>query len=125
MIMAGKNTVGEGEIAEMVVVVMVRIVVEGKNVTGVNNINVVEIVEESGVDTIFWVLVLLPGIPFLRRQFKFVLLETRLNLQVRNMVWVLLELLFIQKMHNHSRMEKGTWLIWTKDRNMRLAKACV
>ncbi|KAM2496272.1 hypothetical protein ACFX1W_036162 [Malus domestica] len=67
--MAGKNTVGEGEIAEMVVVVMVRIVVEGKNVTGVNNINVVEIMEESGVDTIFRVLVLLPGIPFLRRQF--------------------------------------------------------
>ncbi|KAM1792289.1 hypothetical protein ACFX12_036158 [Malus domestica] len=84
--MAGKNTVGEGEIAEMVVVVMVRIVVEGKNVTGVNNINVVEIMEESGVDTIFRVLVLLPGIPFLRRQFEFVLLETRLNLQVRNMV---------------------------------------
>ncbi|KAM2399599.1 hypothetical protein PS1_036344 [Malus domestica] len=86
MIMEGKNTVGEGEIAEMVVVVMVRIVVEGKNVTGVNNINVVEIMEESGVDTIFRVLVLLPGIPFLRRQFEFVLLETRLNLQVRNMV---------------------------------------
>ncbi|KAB2636978.1 pre-mRNA-splicing factor ATP-dependent RNA helicase PRP16-like [Pyrus ussuriensis x Pyrus communis] len=82
----GKN-IGGGEIAEMVAVVMVRIVdVEGKNVTGVNKINVVENMEESGVDTIFRNLMLLPGIPFLRRQFEFVLLEMRLNLQVRNMM---------------------------------------
>ncbi|KAM1651729.1 hypothetical protein ACFXTN_004268 [Malus domestica] len=87
MITTGKSMVVGGEIAKMVVVVMVRIlVVEGKQVTGMNMINVVDNMEESGVDVIFLVLMLLRGISSHRLQFEFVLLETRLNFQVRNMV---------------------------------------